>query len=281
MVELYNISSRSDNGSFVLSNIKQIDFSTKTTEPSIKMVLSGIEDYTVNGKKYKLESGRFLLVDNQSDVNINIDDKQGVKGVCLFPKKELVDDVFRQHSNSCEAMLDNPFKIEHVDLLEKAFSFKENKTGAFLENNIRFMIDNHKHEKDINFDTFYTNLAECMVIDHLELEGKLKNLSSTRKSTKEELYRRVSNAKIFIDDNYTERINLDELAQNAFLSKYHFLRSFKALYELSPYQYILSLRLEKARELLSLDYSFGEVSNLIGFSDEKNLRKAIKRLSAA
>lgn len=281
MGEFYNISSQCDNGSFVLSNVKQIDFSSKADEPSIKMVLSGIENYSVNGKKYKLKSDRFLVVNNQSDVNVIIDDKKGVKGACLFPKKTLFNDVFRQHRNSCEALLNDPFKIEKADLLEKAFSFRENRTGAFLENNIQFIIDNHRQEKELNFNAFYLKLVECMIFDQLELEGKLKNLSSTRKSTKEELYRRVSNAKIYIDDNYTERINLDVLAQNAYLSKYHFLRSFKALYKLSPYQYILSLRLEKARELLSMDYSFAEVSNLIGFSDEKNLRKAIKRLNAA
>ena len=78
--------------------------------------------------------------------------------------------------------------------------------------------------------------------------------------------------------NFTQKFNLDDLAQEAYLSKYHFIRTFKALFHMSPYQYVLQLRLRKAKELLSLDYSYNEVSLRIGFSDEKNLRKAIKKM---
>ena len=117
-----------------------------------------------------------------------------------------------------------------------------------------------------------------MIDDQLALQGKLKNVLSVKKATKEELYRRVANAKDYMDDNYTQKISLDDLVQEAFLSKYHFSRTFKGMFYLSPYQYLLQLRLKNARKLLSLDYSYNEVSTLIGFSDSKNLRKAIQKM---
>ena len=106
-------------------------------------------------------------------------------------------------------------------------------------------------------------------------------LHHVKKSTKEELYRRVDVAKKFIEDNYAEKINLDEIAATAYLSKYHFTRSFKALYHLSPIQYLLQIRLDKANELFKKDYSFAEVTDIVGFSDVKNLRKAIKGYHSA
>ena len=120
-----------------------------------------------------------------------------------------------------------------------------------------------------------------MVDDQLELEGRLKEVPSIKKSTQEELYRRVVTAKDFMVDNYTQNIVLDDLVQEASLSKFHFTRTFKSLFHFSPYQFLMQLRLEKAKELLQLDYSYNEVSHLIGFSDGNNLRKALKKWTQA
>ncbi|WP_298792264.1 helix-turn-helix domain-containing protein [uncultured Allomuricauda sp.] len=277
MIRLKNISEKNEHGKFICSSSTHSSFSKKTDDLSVKIVLSGIEDYKVNGNRYKLGIDKYLIVDRASNLDLTIDDKNGVDGICIFPKHHLVHDIFRFGNASCEDLLTNPFIEKDFNILENTFSFKENRLGNFLSRNIPYIIKDHNRKKDIDFDSFYTVLIECLAIDQLELQRKLKNLTSIKKSTKVELYRRIANAKDFIDDNYTKRINIDELAKNVFLSKYHFLRSFKAYYDKSPYQYILKLRLEKAQELLNKDYSFRETCDLVGFSDEKNLRKALKK----
>ena len=262
-------------GNFELSNITEIRHSANAVSPSVKLVLSGIEAYRINGRHHSIGLDRFLIVNRNSRVDLNINDKKGVKGICIFPAQALVNDVFRSTKTLCENLLDNPFKEESVDLLEKTFSFNENRTGIFLNHTVKPIIGKYERNEFIDFDDFYIGLVETLIQDQLEIEGKLKNLSSTRKATKEELYRRVSTAKDYIDSNYIEKINIQDLAQNAYLSKYHFIRTFKALYQLSPYQYLLRMRLEKAQELLKKEYSISEINNIIGFSDERNLRKAL------
>lgn len=277
MTRLKNLSEKNENGRFIFSSCTHFSVSKTTESLSFKIVLSGIEDYKVNGNRYKLGIDKYLIVDKASNLDVTVDDINGVEGICIFPNHNLVNDIFRCGHSSCEDLLGNPFINGDFNILENTFSFKENRAGVFLSSNIPHVIQDHNKSKDIDFDSFYTALIECLVIDQLDSQRKLKNLSSIKKSTKVELYRRISNAKDFIDDNYTNRINIDELAKNVFLSKYHFIRSFKSYYEKSPYQYILKLRLEKAQELLNKDYSIRETCSLIGFSDEKNLRKAIKK----
>ena len=281
MLQLINISDNNIQSELVLSNVNYIEHSKETKRPSIKMVFSGTEAYQLNGRKHNIKSDNFLIVDRNSKIDLNIKNKNGVQGICIFPDQNLIKETFRFKVGHHKELLDKPFDIKDVNLLEKTFSYRENKTGRFLTNHIQPVISEFKLYKNLSLECFFLNLVECMVDDQLALEGKLQNLTSLKKTTKEELYRRVSIAKDFIEDNYSERINIDELAQNVFLSKYHFIRTFKSLYKKSPYQYILKLRLEKAQELLGLDYSFNDVSNLIGFSDEKNLRKAIKKYSIA
>lgn len=69
-------------------------------------------------------------------------------------------------------------------------------------------------------------------------------------TTKKEVTRKVKEAMAYIKKNYSEPITLKQLAKVAYLSPFHFQRSFKAAYEQSPLQFITHLRLKKACQLL-------------------------------
>ncbi len=79
------------------------------------------------------------------------------------------------------------------------------------------------------------------------------------------LYQRIAAAKIYIDDNYHESIDLDEISGKAFLSKFHFHRLFRKVYHHTPHQYLTRKRLEKAKSLLAENKSVTEVCNEVGF----------------
>lgn len=80
-----------------------------------------------------------------------------------------------------------------------------------------------------------------------------------------DIYQRIVAAKVYIDDNYHEPIDLDEISQKAFLSKFHFHRIFRQVYRRTPHQYITQKRLEKAKDLLSENKAVTEVCNEVGF----------------
>jgi len=245
------------------------------------MVLSGNEHYRINGRPYTLGLQRFLVVDKHMQVELNIESKKEVKGVCIFPKKEWLNEVAKTRLASGEALLENPFENGEISLSHNQYKLSENRTGRFLNQYVPTIIQRQQHKEVVDFEHFYFQLAECMIDDQLELEGRLKPIPSVKRATKEELYRRVADARNFIDDHFTEKISLDDIVEQAFLSKYHFTRTFKTLFHCSPYQYLLQRRLQKAQELLALDYSYQEVSELVGFSDGKNLRKAIQKMEGA
>jgi AraC-like DNA-binding protein len=65
------------------------------------------------------------------------------------------------------------------------------------------------------------------------------------------LMRRLERARRFLDDHLDEPITLDAAARRAYLSKYHFLRVFRALYHETPAQYVRRRRIEWASRLLA------------------------------
>jgi AraC family transcriptional regulator len=77
----------------------------------------------------------------------------------------------------------------------------------------------------------------------------------------------ISEAIEYIHAHYCENIQIDTLAILAQQSKYHFIRSFKQWTKFSPYQYILRLRMEKAKHMLLYSTkTITEISYDVGFS---------------
>ena len=79
------------------------------------------------------------------------------------------------------------------------------------------------------------------------------------------LYRRIVQAKLFIDRNYSESIDAGDIADEACYSKFHFIRTFKSIYGKTPHQYLTAVRIEKAKDLLAQGKSVTEACFSGGF----------------
>ncbi len=92
------------------------------------------------------------------------------------------------------------------------------------------------------------------------------------------LYRRIVQAKLFIDSHYPENIDLDNISDEAYFSKFHFIRLFKKIYGKTPHQYLILVRIERATELLKSGIPVSEVCYLIGFKSLSSFCGLFKRL---
>lgn len=83
----------------------------------------------------------------------------------------------------------------------------------------------------------------------------------------EALLPHLRRAKDAADRHYAEPLDLDALAAEAHVSRYHFVRTFAATYGETPMRYLTRRRIERAQDLLrSANLSVTEVCMLIGFS---------------
>lgn len=92
------------------------------------------------------------------------------------------------------------------------------------------------------------------------------------------LYRRIVQAKLFIDSNYADPIDLDNIADEAYFSKFHFIRQFKTIYGKTPHQYLIVVRIEKSMQLLRTDLPVSEVCYAVGFESLGSFSTLFKRL---
>jgi len=80
-----------------------------------------------------------------------------------------------------------------------------------------------------------------------------------------DIYQRIVAAKVFIDDNYQENIDLEQISKQAFLSRFHFHRLFRQVYKRTPHQYLTQKRLDKAKNLLAENKMVTAVCTEVGF----------------
>jgi AraC-like DNA-binding protein len=79
------------------------------------------------------------------------------------------------------------------------------------------------------------------------------------------LYKRIVQAKLFIDGNFAHKIDLNNISDEACFSKFHFMRLFKSIYGKTPHQYLIQVRIEKAKYFLRLNYSVSDSCFQVGF----------------
>ncbi len=93
------------------------------------------------------------------------------------------------------------------------------------------------------------------------------------------LYRRIVQAKLFIDNNYADKIDLNNISDEACFSKFHFVRLFKSIYGKTPHQYLIAVRLDKARQLLRTGTPVSETCFMVGFDSLTSFSGLFKRFA--
>lgn len=87
----------------------------------------------------------------------------------------------------------------------------------------------------------------------------------------------------YMKDNYASRFNLSDVAASAGLSKYYFDRAFKRAFGITPHAYILSHRLERAKQILSSSMAtrkpLAQIALELGFCDQSHFTTAFRRYS--
>jgi len=82
----------------------------------------------------------------------------------------------------------------------------------------------------------------------------------------------------YIKDTKAIDLSLDDLSQNVNLSKYHFLRIFKQHLGITPHNYIVAYKIQRAKELITKGNTLSDVSLEVGFSDQSHFIRNFKKI---
>ena len=83
----------------------------------------------------------------------------------------------------------------------------------------------------------------------------------------------------YMEEHYPEKISLEHIATNMYLSSYYISKIFKSETGDTPINYLISLRMEKAREILDRnpEETVQKVAAAVGYEDAYHFSKAFKK----
>jgi len=179
--------------------------------------------------------------------------------LAIFIKKEFLQYYSKQlFENGNIKFINNNYPISH-DLKNTINSFIEEIKG-----------------KDTGYQLVLEKLVGQMVIYLLrELDSNLNKITSKFNTTDK---KSIDKAIYFIKNNFDKEFSLDEIAAKANYSPYHFIRVFKAETGKTPFQYLLEIKIAKAKELLNKSSKpITEICYDCGFNNRSHFSVIFKR----
>lgn len=92
-------------------------------------------------------------------------------------------------------------------------------------------------------------------------------------------YQQKSLSILYIGSNYGENLSIPMLAEMEGYNPKYYISWFKSIYGVTPNEYIINLRMEKAKQLLTdTDYSVTDIALLVGYQDTSSFSRIFKQI---
>ncbi len=245
----------------------------------IKYVIDNFIYYKAGKKEHLLKSGDFMVNCKQPCVESYLVSEKPTKDLCININSETVGEAFTiilakddyQFDDYLARYFKTPVFFESVSPVKSA-PVLHVKLHNLVENiNAGTVGDNINRE-------WFLDLVEKIIYHEYGNYLAINGIHSVKSSTKKEILERLKFGKQYIDDNFVLINDIAEVAAVSSLSEFHFFRSFKQAFSVTPYQYLLNKRLELAKSLLqNKEQSLNKIAAHCSFTDLATFSKAFKR----
>lgn len=241
----------------------------------IKFVLFGMEKCVVNNRAISIFPDSFTVLNVETDHYSVIDSATPVDSLSLYLDANFVTDLNKTFFLDQEQLLDGVELKSTPHFIETLYP---------LTVDLKCNINHLKHQLLEGIDNealFNEYLHHCLwgyyKVSHQEITEKFQGLDFLKAKTKKEVFRRLLLAKEFLNSNSDKEVILEDVANYCCLSVNHLLRTFKSAYGVSPHQYLIQLRLNRAKLLLkTTGYPLSEILCLVGFENASSFVRLFK-----
>jgi AraC-like DNA-binding protein len=255
------------------SNFKTLETDCPFTGLGVKYVASGEEIYFANDKKFRVNAGEYIIGNEFTKSHVQIDHKEIVQGLCIDISSEIISEVAEFHdvngTELKEFLLSDQFFVNRYNVKNTSLGYSLNEINQKIKTGI--------FTNDLQQNELFYSLAESIITDQRFVFDHLSKLDFKRNVTNEEVFRAVFQAKSLIDEYITENLSLEKIAYQIGISKYHFIRVFKSVFGISPYQYQKRKRLELSKLDLLSGNEILFTAIRYGFPDAPSFSKAFKQ----
>ena len=245
---------------------------------SLKYVIDKCIYYKIGNKEFPINSGNLLLACKQPHVKAYFENKSIVKSICIDICPDTVAEAFSILTATNDLDFDNYLAgyFQHPAFFESVAPVNSTQFSCKLDHLVHSI---HKGEaEDLINREWFLDLVEKIIFHEYANYVALKSISSVKWTTRKELLQRLNVAKQYMNESFLQVNEIADVATICNLSEFHFYRSFKEAFGITPYQYLLSCRLNFAKELMQQkNQSLSSIALACNFPDLFTFSKAFKR----
>lgn len=118
----------------------------------------------------------------------------------------------------------------------------------------------------------------CSKMGEIDFDRVDQNQFIIFNGQKEHTDEAIKAAQVYIEENYTQKLNVEQIAKRFAISNRNFIRRFKKATQNTPFEYIQRVKIEAAKKgFESSTLNINEVMYDVGYNDEKAFRKTFKK----
>lgn len=256
---------------------RQVEFPEHWGCLSVKTVFAGVENFVIDNEPFALTPSKYLILNDGQHYGSYIDSEEEVESFTINFTSEFIKEIMPSLQQAPGQLLDvpSPSDAKNIEFIQHFHPHDTLITPLIAR--IRLLAKDF-WQNQLELEDAYYYFFKALVQKYHDSHQIINKAPATRKSTKIELTRRLARARDFMDSNFTKAISLEDIAQVACMSQYHLLDCFKAIYALTPYQYLTQVRLQAAKNLLeSKDISVQQACQRVGYEDISSFSKLYKK----
>lgn len=201
----------------------------------ILTMISGTGQFRINAETLTLAPSGYLIIDHQSQLSIRLP-RAEAQPLFLFFRADTVREALAKQQ-------------AEFTWLERAHPM-----NAVLKERLEWLVrlgNSCSSFSALKADSMIREILLDLTRQARAAEVTAERLAVSRRSTRIELFKRLSYAREWIHANYGSPLPLESMAEKAQLNRQHFLRMFRDCFGSTPHQYLMEVRLTAACELLA------------------------------
>lgn len=243
------------------------EFKSIVYEPSLCMILQGSKAVGFGHQMYHYRENEYLLASTHipADVKILEASKQKpYRGLTLTFSLEAIYEVLKNV---------DPKKLQFQHKSEKGLFFDTLHVKLYEPiSRLVKLLDRPKEDMAFLSPLIMKEILYTLINDR---SGYFLNKFAMEGTTSNKIVKAIAEIK----NNFSEKLNMAELAKQIEMSESHLYQNFKIITSLSPLQFQKKLRLEEAKKMLSVrNIDISEVAFLVGYESPSQFSREYSRM---
>lgn len=232
----------------------------------IYIQLDGSRTYFIKDRVFIINPGDIVMISPYIMHRTSSNDENGFERV-------LIDFGIQYLESLCELCPD--FDVE--DILKDGFCVLSSDvlSNSYLkEVSFRLISESKKHDKCSEAIVRLLLGQIIMLIDRLNQSKATVSAADTKS------YKRISDIILFIEKNYADKLTLEGISREYFISYHYLSHAFKDITGMSFTEYLNTVRVAKAREMIDKQlYPLNVISEKVGFGSYKQFGRIFKEIT--